>query len=163
MTRARVDVFLTPGKLAASTDALCIKTIVGSCVAVCLWDRLRKAGGVNHYLLPVPGPGDASDERFGSVAILRLVDRLAGLGCRRRDLLAAVVGGGHPVSTLKSATVGDDNVNVGLTLLRQLDIRVTRQETGGAHGRKLLFNTATGQLRVRSLRGWDPVSKETAT
>jgi chemotaxis protein CheD len=57
------------------------------------------------------------------------------------------------VPTLRSATIGDDNVAVGRSLLREMGIRITRQETGGDHGRKLLFNTATGELIIRPLRG----------
>jgi chemotaxis receptor (MCP) glutamine deamidase CheD len=113
------DIFLAPGELVVCRDAVRIRTILGSCIAVCLWDRRRRVGGVNHYLLPRPTDGKTCDNRFGSVAIPRLI---AGV-CRA---------GGAPV----------------------------RQETGGDHGRGLLFNPHTGELTVRRVRGWAELAVE---
>ena len=44
--------FLYPGQVFVTRDPITISTILGSCAAVCLWDRHKKAGGMNHYLLP---------------------------------------------------------------------------------------------------------------
>lgn len=152
--RWRVDVFLAPGDLVVRDTPANVKTIVGSCVAVCLWDPRRSLGGVNHYLLARPGSGDTPDARFGTIAMTLLLERMrqAGADCRR--MRAAVIGGGHPVSVIRPNAIGDDNVDVALAYLRESGIRVARQSTGGEHGRKLLFNTHSGKLLVRDLRGW---------
>lgn len=149
--RHRVDVFLAPGELAVHVGSVNIKTIVGSCVAVCLWDRGRQIGGVNHFLLAVPGPRDEGDARFGSCATPLLVDAVCRAGAVRGDLRGAIVGGGRPVQPLRSSRIGDDNIAVALAVLASYGIPVSRQETGGAHGRKLLFNPHTGELLVRAL------------
>lgn len=130
-----------------------VKTILGSCVGVCLCDSPRHIGGVNHFLLATPGPNDAPDNRFGAVATPRLIQELVRHGARTPNLRAAVIGGGRPVSALQSAAVGDENVAVALAVLREHRIRVIRQETGGDHGRKLLFNTSSGKLIVRRIGG----------
>ena len=44
--------FLYPGQVFVTREPIVISTILGSCAAVCLWDRHKKAGGMNHYLLP---------------------------------------------------------------------------------------------------------------
>lgn len=154
MSRARVDVFLTPGRLTVHTTPTFVKTILGSCVAVCLWTRHRRVGGINHFLLPAPAQHDIPDDRFGTIATAELIQRVLRRGVSAAEIRAAVIGGGHPVSALEAATVGDDNTSVALAVLRDHRIHVSRRETGGAHGRKLLFNTATGDLLVRPLRGW---------
>ena len=160
--RRRVDVFLVPGELTVHKTAVNVKTIVGSCVAVCLFDRQAHVGGVNHYLLPHPSPGDPPDTRFGDVAIARLIEKMCQAGGVVRRLAAAVIGGGHPVSAMGGLAVGDANVHVALEVLRARGISVRRQETGGDHGRKLLFNTHTGELLVRDLRSWPARQQEEA-
>ncbi len=152
--RHRVDLFLAPGEMVVRAGTLSVKTIVGSCVAVCLWDRKRRVGGVNHFLLPHPNPNDQPDGRFGSSAMRLLLDKIGRLGATSSTLQAAVVGGGRPLDTSTPSGIGDTNTAVALGVLRERGIHITRQETGGCHGRKLLFNTGTGELLIRDLRGW---------
>ena len=151
VARRRVDVFLAPGQLTVQTRPACIKTVVGSCVAVCLWDADTHIGGLNHYLLARPGPLDTPDPRYGTVATPLLIERLRRAGAAPARMQAAVVGGGHPIQSLKDTRIGEENIAVALEVLTGHGIPVVRQETGGAYGRKLLFNTGTGQLIVRSL------------
>jgi len=152
-TRQRVGRFLAPGELVVDSRDINIKTIVGSCVSVCLWDAGRHCGGVNHYLLPRPLSGDVPGPRFGSTAIEHLLEGLGRLGCTLCRLEAAVIGGGHPVTAFSAGGVGDENVRVALEVLAGRGIRIARQATGGDHGRKPLFNPHTGALLVRNLRG----------
>jgi chemotaxis protein CheD len=152
--RRSVDVFLTPGKLVVCAAPTNIKTIVGSCVAVCLHDVARQRGGMNHYLLAAPTTGDEPDDRFGSVAVPRLIELMAASGTRPRDMRAFVIGGGHPVDVIHDRSIGDNNARIALEILRDCGIHVARQETGGDHGRKLLFSSGVGELIVRPVRGW---------
>lgn len=151
--RYHVDIFLAPGELAVWSTPVNIKTILGSCVAVCLWDSGRRIGGINHFLLPLPGTNDCADARFGSCAIPRLIEEVCQAGSDRADLNAAVVGGGCPVQTLRSSRIGEENTAIALSVLKTYRIPVVRQETGGARGRKVLFNPHTGNLLVRILQG----------
>jgi chemotaxis protein CheD len=61
-----VRVYLAPGLLYASAGAAQVTTILGSCVAVCLWDSEGRVGGMNHFLLPEGGP---PSPRFGESAV----------------------------------------------------------------------------------------------
>lgn len=147
--RLQVDVFLAPGKLTVHTIPVNVKTIVGSCVAVCLYDPVGRLGGVNHYLLARPAPGDEPDNRFGSVATERLIHLVCRSGSRIESLRASVIGGGRPVDSLRSSLIGEQNAAVALAVLAQAGIRIVKRELGGDYGRKLLFNTGTGELIVR--------------
>lgn len=143
--------FLHPGQVFAAPDPTEITTILGSCVAVCLFDRARRVGGMNHYLLPHAVAGPRFPSRFGSVAIQRLVERMADFGCPVPALEAKVFGGAGVVRALarSEAGLGMQNVDVALELLRALGIPVSASDVGGARGRKLVFHTDDGSAWVK--------------
>ncbi|MBN2447852.1 MAG: chemotaxis protein CheD [Phycisphaerae bacterium] len=152
--RRNFDVFLRPGELGVFAGGQRVKTILGSCVAVCLWDRRRRLGGINHFLLPRPEDHDRSSMRYGTVACTQLIQRMYARGARPENLTAAVVGGGAPIRgrrRMASERIGDANTRVALMILAEHGISVQRQVTGGDHGRKLLFGTGDGTLHVRTL------------
>jgi len=145
-----VPVFLSPGGIHVSAQPMAVSTVLGSCVAVCLWDSRRAIGGMNHFLLPrSDGP---ANPRFGDVAIAQLLHRITALGCRANDLSAKVFGGAAvlPVGP-HATTVGEQNVTVALKELRRLDIPVVAGRTGGVRGLVLRFHTGTGRAMVREL------------
>ncbi len=47
----RSSAFLHPDRMFVSDEPTSVTTILGSCVAVCLWDTARRIGGINHCLL----------------------------------------------------------------------------------------------------------------
>lgn len=145
------EVYLHPGQLVASSEPCSVTTILGSCVAACIWDPDAGVGGMNHFLLPhFAGPSSASP-RFGSVAMSQLVEELLGLGARADRLRAKVFGGGCVVEALRrqSNGLGAQNVDLALRFLRKLAIPVMSEDVGGDRGRKLAFRTADGAAEVR--------------
>lgn len=85
-------VFLPPGGMCCPSEATVVSTILGSCVAVCLWDRQQGVGGMNHFLLPRCGSSPAT-LRYGDVAVARLLAAMERLGCQSADVRAKVFGG----------------------------------------------------------------------
>jgi chemotaxis protein CheD len=143
-------VYLQPGQLVATAEAVHITTILGSCVAVCLHDAAMGASGMNHYLLP-RGPRGADSARFAEVALPRLLERVLAQGASRPCLEAKVFGGAR---ILAASTVprdlGQENVDAALTFLATERIRVTALNTGGTRGRKLIFQTVDGVVWVKT-------------
>jgi chemotaxis receptor (MCP) glutamine deamidase CheD len=82
--------FLYPGQVFATREPIVISTILGSCAAVCLWDRHVKAGGMNHYLLPDGGADGANRLRYGNAANPELLKQVLALGCEIRNLQAKI-------------------------------------------------------------------------
>lgn len=158
--RCHVDVFLAPGEFGVYHRPLAVKTILGSCVSIVLWDSVRRIGGLNHYILPRPARDEDPGPRHGVFACRKLISRMLAAGVERSNLWAAVIGGGSPSGAPHDASVGAENTRVALTLLAEFGLRVRRQETGGKHGRKLLFNTGDGSLIVRSLGSKTLTAKE---
>jgi chemotaxis protein CheD len=149
--RLRVDESLLPGDLGIYARPLQIKTIVGSCVALCLWDPVRKLAGLNHYLLPFGPSGSERDFRYGTSACRHLITTFLDRGGWKSRTYVALVGGGAPASHSEDGTVGAHNVTAALQVLREFGLSVHRRETGGLFGRKLLFFTGEGRLLVRTL------------
>lgn len=143
-------VFLSPGGIHVSAEPTAISTVLGSCVAVCLWDGRLAVGGMNHFLLP--RSDGAPSPRFGDVAITQLLHRMTALGCRAEDLSAKVFGGAAvlPFSP-QATTVGEQNVAVALTELGRRHIQVVAGRTGGVRGLVVRFYTGTGRAMVREL------------
>lgn len=150
--RAR-RVYLQPGQFFASAEACLVTTILGSCVAVCLWDETTGIGGLNHFLLPHWAGGGNASPRFGNVAAQELLDAVLGLGARRQALRAKVFGGACVVEAFRALgqPLGSKNVIVARELLERARIPVVASDVGGRHGRKLLLDTASGQAWVQLL------------
>jgi chemotaxis protein CheD len=127
-----------------------ISTILGSCAAVCLWDRQKKAGGMNHYLLP-EGSGEGTNRlRYGNVANPELLSQMLALGCEMRNLQAKIFGGSSSFGGDPSQTLGLRNVELAEGFLRHAGIPVVEREVSGKHGRRLIFQIFNGLTTIKS-------------
>jgi len=143
---SRAKAYLLPGQLYASAEPCQIRTILGSCVAICLWDKWRGTGGMNHFLLPSSREGQPTSLRYGDEATRVLLEILDGLGCQAPNLCAKVFGGAALSQSRDryGVSLGAKNVAAALSLMNSAGIPVVGQETGGLQGRKLIFNTDDG-------------------
>jgi chemotaxis protein CheD len=148
-----VRVYLHPGQLFASAGAATVTTVLGSCVAACLFDPKTRLGGMNHYLMPHWAGDGESSLRFGTVAMSALLERLLALGARREELRAKVFGGASVLggASAKPGHLGEQNVDRALAFLRDAGVDLIARDTGGQHGRKLVFNTDGGAAWVKAL------------
>jgi len=137
--------FLQPGQLVATVEPMQITTILGSCIAVCLWDSRRHIGGMNHFMLPQYSGSAASSPRFGNVAMAELVDRLRAFGARVPLLQARVFGGSCMFEQMHStAHLGIKNAELAIEFLSRSGIEIVQVDTGGNRGRKLTYYTDGG-------------------
>jgi chemotaxis protein CheD len=140
--------FLYPSTLFASKDSYMVKTILGSCVAICLWDPVTKIGGINHYMLPHWNGNDLASPKFGNIAIEKLLERMIQLGAKKEHMQAKIVGGGDLISKGGSSMlIGERNIRVARLMLEEKGIPIIASSTGGRKGRKILFFTDTGEVR----------------
>lgn len=149
------QVFLLPGAIHIGAEPALVTTVLGSCIAVCLWDRFAGLGGMNHFVLPADTEGDGS-ARYGDAAIDRLVDGLRALGGRPANLRAKLFGGAAVLPVLPGpagdgATVGERNLQMAQARLAHYRIPVVAQRTGGSSGLVIRFHTATGQVILRTV------------
>src|SRR3546814_19830264 len=83
---------VTQGTTQVTTDPnVVLTTVLGSCVAACLFDGMAGVGGMNHFLMSEPRVGDiyfgAHSERYGAYAMwLLLNESMTAGGGRRRKI-----------------------------------------------------------------------------
>jgi chemotaxis protein CheD len=71
-----------PGEYFVYDEDILIMTTLGSCIAACLWDRDKRVGGMNHFMLP-EGGGGADGGRYGSYAMELLINEMIKRGATR--------------------------------------------------------------------------------
>lgn len=141
--------FLFPGTLFAESVEYQISTVLGSCVSVCLWDKVRRVGGMNHFMLPLWNGEGLATPKYGNVAMEKLTGRMLSLGCRKEQLVAKVFGGANVTGTGKEMfMIGDRNITLAFQMLEEYGIPVLSNDVGGFVGRKVIMNTATGVVLV---------------
>lgn len=139
--------FLYPSTLFASTTPYLVNTILGSCVAVCMYDPVLKTGGINHYMLPLWNGEGLASPKYGNIAIEKLLEKMLSNGSKKSNIIAKVFGGGEVIDTnISQFHIGERNILIAQQVLKELNIRISGQSLGGKNGRKIQFNTSTGAV-----------------
>lgn len=144
--------YLYPSAIFASKAPTLVTTVLGTCVAVCLYDPVTHIGGINHFMLPLwKGEGLASP-KYGDIAIDRLLHKMLSLGAGKGSLQAKVFGGLSRTPDFSVYNIGGRNVQLAQNYLGQLNIPVLAHHVGGDLPRKVLFSTHTGEVLMKVLR-----------
>ncbi|MBN1951953.1 MAG: chemotaxis protein CheD [Bacteroidales bacterium] len=130
-----------------------IHTILGSCIAVCLYDKVKKAGGMNHFMLPYWNGTGLATPKYGNIAIERLLDGMLRIGCKQENLVAKVFGGSAVLNVQSNAfSIGDRNSEAALDLLGEYKIPIIAKSIGGTLGRKIIYDTYTSEVIHRIIK-----------
>lgn len=148
-----------PGEYYVSADELVIQTVLGSCIAACIWDPRVRVGGMNHFMLPEGGAD--SGGRYGSYAMELLINELMKQGARRETMQAKVFGGGQVMSSFTTMNVGERNTRFVLDYLQTERIAVVSKDVLDIHPRKVCFFPSTGKAMVKRLAHSHPETLET--
>jgi chemotaxis protein CheD len=129
---------------------------LGSCVAVVLYDRVARVGGMAHVLLPEPSIArDTSNPaKFATTAVPLLIERMRAAGATASRLDARLVGGASMFAALMSASslnMGERNVAAVRVALEAAHVPVRAAEVGGEKGRSVRFIVAEGRTVVTSV------------
>ena len=147
------EIRLHVGGVHASAEPTVISTLLGSCVAVCLWDGRAGVGGMNHFLLPEPGAGSTLDDeptRFGAHAMDRLIGEMLKLGAMPSRFVVKVFGGASVLAIPgASANVPHANIEFVRSYLAREGLTVAATSVGGTLPRQIRFHTDSGKVLVR--------------
>jgi chemotaxis protein CheD len=145
-----VNVGVAQLKIASSPTVL--RTILGSCVGVCIYDRMKKTGGLAHILLPKQTNPD-QPEKFADSAVTMLIDLLIKQGCKR-DFMSAKIAGGSSMFKFAAKSplgqIGDHNVEAVKEILEKKKIQLLDEDTGGSVGRVIDFYLEDGRLKIKA-------------
>jgi chemotaxis protein CheD len=143
------------GDVQAAPAPTVIKTVLGSCVAVCLWDPQLRLGGMNHFLLPrAPDSRTIADDaaRFGVHAMDRLIGEMLKHGSAPRRWIVKVFGGASVLALgARGRAIPQANVAFVEAFLAREGYTITARSVGGTVPRRVHFHTDTGRVLVRRL------------
>lgn len=132
-------------------------TSVGSCVAICIHDSIGRCGGLAHVMLPnsTGGQNEPLPSKFANTAVPALVNAVTNIGGRHNRLSAKIAGGANMFANLGAnhLDIGGKNVKAVKAALVEQEIRLTGEDVGGLHGRRISFNVNSGVTIVRRFNG----------
>lgn len=138
--------------LHVSEKPVMMNTVLGSCVSVCLWDKSKKIGGMNHFMLPFWNGNGLASPKYGNIAMQQLIDKMTGLRCSHDDLVAKIFGGARMLREQSEYfDIGRRNIDLAIRSLEDEHIPLIASSTGGDKGRKIFFNTNTGEVLQKYL------------
>jgi len=147
---------ILPGEYFVTPKNMVLVTVLGSCIAACLWDRNAKVGGMNHFMLPDAGDGGADSGRYGSYAMELLINEMMKKGASRMTLEAKVFGGGAVISGMSTINVGERNTAFVMDYLKTERIPVVSKDVLEIYPRKVCFFPASGKAMVKRLAPTNP-------
>ncbi len=141
-------------KVVRSPDKL-MTAGLGSCIGICLIDKTAKVGGMAHIMLPSSQQARNAQNRakFADTAIDDLIENMEKLGASRKRMIAKIAGGAQMFKLGNSdiMKIGARNSCAVIEVLNQKNIRILAQDTGGNHGRTIVFDSFSGELLIRTI------------
>lgn len=131
-----------------------LRTVLGSCVGICLFDEKKKIAGLSHIMLPSRTEKNSNEKKYADTAIELLVREMENAGAEKSRLIAKIAGGATMFKITGNSMMGEigkNNVAKVKEVLSALGIKIVAEDTGGNYGRTIDFYSESGVLRIRSL------------
>ncbi len=155
MQKTNNEIVVETGNIKISNDSKALITsALGSCVAITLYDKSRKLGGMIHYILP-ENPGGKKKAKYADSGIIILLERMLEFKSKKEDLEAKMIGGATMFEEFMDDaenSIGKRNVKKGKEILRKLGIKLTAQDIGGNYGRSIKFKLSDGHVYITSYK-----------
>ena len=148
-----INKFIHQGDLYIGVKPTEINTILGSCIAVCIYDTLNCIGGMNHYLVPLWNENGLQSPKYGNISIHRLIESMLNVGCNVRNLEAKVFGGANVIDvTSEDMMIGRKNILIAKEILKEYRIPIVAEDTGGERGRRIMMRSDTGKIFMKYIQ-----------
>ncbi len=138
-----------------------ISTVLGSCIAVCLYDENNYIAGMNHFMLPEHESENIKKRgsfffdgslRYGFYSMEAFINEMIKMGTNRNVLRAKVFGGGNVLSyNSEMLSVGEKNISFIKSYLQKESIKVMTSDMGKNYGRKLYYLTRTRSVFLKRI------------
>lgn len=149
-----ITVGISDMKLGKTEDVLATYAL-GSCIGICMYDPVRKAGALGHILLPSSGNGASIPNRFkfADTCIPEMVSAMVKNGSLKRNLTAKIAGGASMFEVSGESAIsniGERNIKSVRDTLRAHQIRIVAEDIGLNYGRTVFFHLKDGSVQVKS-------------
>lgn len=129
---------------------------LGSCVGIVLYDKINKIAGLAHIMLPSSREikNNENKAKFADTGIEELLSSMIRIGANKNNLIAKIAGGSQMFnfnSNNDILKIGERNVLATKTKLKELNIKIVSEDTGGNFGRTIILNSTDGSLQVKTI------------
>ncbi|MBU3020707.1 chemoreceptor glutamine deamidase CheD [Aestuariibacter sp. A3R04] len=145
---------ILPGQYFVTNEDKLIVTVLGSCVAACIFDPITEIGGMNHFMLPSNKAVDRDNlqaTRYGVHAMEVLINDCLSLGAEKKRLVAKVFGGAKVLPTYIQNNIGASNSEFVLTFLRTENIPIISSDLMNNYARKIYFTPSNGTVLMKRI------------
>ncbi|MEL7649254.1 MAG: chemotaxis protein CheD [Sedimentibacter sp.] len=150
---AEINVGISDMKIVYSPEGL-ISYALGSCVGICIIDKVNKIAGMAHVMLPYNKNDDRINMfKYADTGIAEMVKKMESMGCLRSRMVAKIAGGARMFEIKNSSTIGnigERNVLATKETLQKLNVKLVASDTGENYGRTIIFDSSTGNLTIKS-------------
>ncbi|MBT3354386.1 MAG: chemotaxis protein CheD [Candidatus Scalindua sp.] len=139
------------GDLKVAQSPKVIKTSLGSCVGVVLYDNIQKVGGMLHLMLPNCNDREGKPGKYADTGIPLLLDLMVNKAKSKKNVLTAKIFGGAKMFSVNSEVfdIGKSNITETQKILGNLGIRIIASRVGGTKGHQISLDTQTGIVQSR--------------
>lgn len=143
-------IFIHVGQICVATKPTEISTVLGSCVSVCLFDRVQMVSAMNHYLLPLWNGNGLQSPKFGNISVPKMVETMFEKGCTASNMEAKIFGGANiNITSNEDMMVGKRNVMTAKEVLGDYHIKILAEDTGGNAGRRIMMRSDIGKIYMK--------------
>jgi chemotaxis protein CheD len=142
-------------KVSADVDSFLVTYALGSCIAVIVYDPIRKVGGMIHYMLPLsetsPEKAKIRPAMFADTGIPLLFRSMSDIGCNQGGLIVKVAGGGSLYPDDRTFSIGQRNYTILRRIFYKAGVMITAEDVGGAKSRTTRLYIANGRCTISSV------------
>lgn len=126
-----------------------LKTLLGSCIGIALYDNTIKVGGLLHIMLPKRN-GDTTHKasKYADTGIPAMINHMVSRARVNKSLLTAKIFGGASMFAVENPLfdIGKRNEEEVRRVLQKEGIKILAYKTGGNKGYHIIFDTNTGKI-----------------
>lgn len=153
--RGSVVAKVLPGEFYVSKNNELISTVLGSCIAACVYDEVLGIGGMNHFMLPIQKGVELKNAhslscRYGNWAMEYLINEVLKNGASRCNLKVKLFGGGKIISAMTDIGLG--NISFAAAYIKEEALNLVAHDMGGPWPRKIFFHPNTGKVHMKKLK-----------
>lgn len=154
-------IYLHPGEIVYSKTPVIVSTLLGSCISITMYCPINKFSAISHNLLPAcrkckeHTPTCKEPYKYVECTIIKMMEEFDKMKIRMEDIEIKVFGGADVLETLslyKKNTVGNQNINSVISIFNKFNLKIMASDVGGIKGRKILFNTGTGEVFLNRMK-----------
>jgi chemotaxis protein CheD len=144
-------------QVTADPNAVLVTFALGSCIAVVLYDPVRAAGGMIHYMLPLsqisPDKAKTTPAMFADTGIPLLFERMYAMGSKKENVRVKAVGGGQLHKATGRFNIGGRNYTVMRKIFWKNGVLIQAEDVGGTKSRTARLFISDGRVTVTSNEG----------